>query len=83
MGQVTLELSEATLRKAGELAAKKGMPLGTFLAYQIDELVAANDRYERARASVAQLYPDTAQDDLTIDDPQHFFDRWQNGPPTG
>jgi len=23
------------------------MPLGTFLAYQIDELVAANDRYER------------------------------------
>jgi hypothetical protein len=82
MGQVSLELSEATLRKAGELAAKKGMPLGTFLAYQIDELVAANDRYERARASVAQMFPDTAQD-LAIDDPEHFFNRWQNGPPTG
>ncbi|HEY3606603.1 MAG TPA: hypothetical protein VGL06_03845 [Pseudonocardiaceae bacterium] len=81
MGQVTLELSEATLRKAGELAAKKGMPLDAFLAYQIDELVAANDRYERARASVAQLFPETAQD-LTIDDPQHFFNRWQNDPPT-
>jgi hypothetical protein len=82
MGQVTLELSEATLRKAGELATKKGMPLDAFLAYQIDELVAANDRYERARASVAQMFPDTAQDDLAIDDPQHFFNRWQNDPPT-
>ncbi len=82
MGQVTLELSEATLRMAGELAAKKGMPLGAFLAYQIDELVAANDRYERARASVAQMFPDTAGD-LTIDDPQQFFERWQNGPPIG
>ena len=83
MGQVTLELSEATLRKAAELAAKKGMPLGTFLAYQIDELVAANDRYERARASVAQRFPDIAQDDVAIDDPQQFFERWQNGPPSG
>jgi hypothetical protein len=79
MGQVTLELSDVTMRKAIVLAAKKGVPLSTFLAYQIDEMVAANDRYERAKASVAQLFPET-EDVMTIDDPQSFFDRWQNGP---
>ncbi|HEX4704187.1 MAG TPA: hypothetical protein VH352_18815 [Pseudonocardiaceae bacterium] len=81
MGRVTLELSDVTMRKATVLAAKKGVPLSEFLAYQIDELVEANDRYERARASVAQLFPDT-EDTMTLDDPQRFFDRWQNSPPT-
>lgn len=78
-----MELSDVTLRKATALAARKGVPLATFLAHQIDELIAANDRYERAKASVAHLFPETATDDgpLTVDDPQQFFDRYQNRPP--
>jgi hypothetical protein len=80
MGRVTLELSDATLRKAAMLAAKKGVPLNTFLAYQLDELIAANDRYERARASVATMFPEVPQDAGSENDAQQFFDRWRNGP---
>lgn len=79
MGRVTLELSDATLHKAAMLAAKKGVPLNAFLAHQLDELVAANDRYERARASVATMFPETL-DAVGDHDPQQFFDRWRNGP---
>ena len=52
MGQVTLELSDVTLRKATVLAARKGVPLSTFLAYQINELIeaaAANQLKPRVR----------------------------------
>ena len=80
MGRVTLELSDDTLAKATMLAAKKGLPLRAFLAYQLDELVAANDRFERARASVASMFPETEQDGFVLSDPQQFFDRWRNGP---
>lgn len=78
-----VELSEVTLRKAAALAARKGQPLTAFLAQQIEELVAANDRYERAKASVAHLFPDAidASDPFTVDDPQQFFERFQNRPP--
>ena len=75
MGRVTLELSDSTLDKAAMLAAKKGVPLDAFLAHQLDELVAANDRYERARASVAAVFPETGQDTVS----EQFFDRWRNG----
>lgn len=79
MGRVTLELSDATLRTAAALAARKGVPLSTFLTQHIEELVSACDRYERAKASVAHLFPDVDQDDnVTFDDPQQFFDRYQN-----
>jgi hypothetical protein len=83
MGRITLELSDETLHKASLLAAKKGVPLTMFLAHQVNELVAANDRYERAKASVAHLYPDT-QDDVTTTqtDSESFFDRWRHRPTT-
>jgi hypothetical protein len=83
MGQVLVELSEVTLRTATALAARKGVPLATFLAQQIEELVAANDRYERAKESVANLFPEAATADgpLMVDDPQEFFERYQNRPP--
>ncbi|HEX5407353.1 MAG TPA: hypothetical protein VFX16_34200 [Pseudonocardiaceae bacterium] len=79
MGRVTLELSDSTLDKAAILAAQKGVPLDAFLAHQLDEMVAANDRYERARASVAAVFPDTGQDAMSDNDAQQFFDRWRNG----
>lgn len=72
MGRVTLELSDGTLRKATELAARQGVPLDTFLVHQLDELVAANDRYERAKASVTSMFPDTTAS------PEQFFDRWRD-----
>jgi hypothetical protein len=77
MGRITLELSDETLHKASLLAAKKGVPLTMFLAHQVDELVAANDRYERAKASVAHLYPETEDDVTTQTDGESFFDRWR------
>ena len=76
MGRVTLELSDETLEKAATLAAGKGMPLAVFLAHQVDELVKANDRYERARASVATMFPDAGQEN----DTQRFFERWRSRP---
>ncbi|HEX3647816.1 MAG TPA: hypothetical protein VHV49_05275 [Pseudonocardiaceae bacterium] len=79
MGRVTLELSDGTLRRATEMAQRKGLPLNEFLAHQLDELVAANDRYERARDSVANLFPDLAQDD-PANGAEQFFARWRNGP---
>jgi hypothetical protein len=79
MGRVTLELSDDTLAKATALAAKKGVPLHAFLAYQLDELVAANDRFERARASVATMFPETEHETFPTSDPDQFFDRWRNG----
>ncbi|HKN97766.1 MAG TPA: hypothetical protein VJX10_11655 [Pseudonocardiaceae bacterium] len=75
MGRVTLELSDGTLRKAAALAERKGVPLNEFLAHQLDELVAANDRYERARESVANLFPEAGQDGPA----DQFFARWRNG----
>jgi hypothetical protein len=78
MGRVTIELSDTTLRAATLLAAKKGVPVDTFLAHSLDELVAANDRYERARASVAHRFPDVEQDPLSGGDAEQFFDRWRN-----
>lgn len=80
MGRVTLELSDATLHTAAVLAARKGVSLPVFLAHQLDELVAAHDRYERAKASVATMFPETAQHLLNENDPAQFFDRWRNGP---
>ena len=79
MGRVTLELSDATLQAATLLAAKKGVPLDAFL--QLDELVAANDRYERARASVAYRFPELEQDPSAGGDAEQFFDRWRNSRP--
>ncbi len=81
MGRVTLELSDATLQAATLLAAKKGVPLDAFLAHQLDELVAANDRYERARASVANRFPELEQDPSAGGDSEQFFDRWRNSRP--
>lgn len=72
---MTLELNDGTLRKAAMLAATKGMPLTAFLEYQLDELVAANDRYERAKASVATMFPEIGEES----DAQRFMDRWRDG----
>jgi hypothetical protein len=42
-------------------------------------MVAANDRYERAKDSVANLFPDVAQDG-SVTEAEQFFARWRNGP---
>lgn len=79
MGRVTLELSDGTLRKAAALAERKGLPLNEFLVHQLDEMVAANDRYERAKDSVANLFPEVGQDG-SVTEAEQFFARWRNGP---
>lgn len=79
MGRVTLELSDGTLRKAAALAQRKGLPLNEFLVHQLDEMVAANDRYERAKDSVANLFPEVGQDG-SVTEAEQFFARWRNGP---
>ncbi|HEX5114470.1 MAG TPA: hypothetical protein VFW65_04640 [Pseudonocardiaceae bacterium] len=76
---MTLELSDGTLRKAAALAERKGLPLNEFLVHQLDEMVAANDRYERAKDSVANLFPEVGQDG-SVTEAEQFFARWRNGP---
>lgn len=49
MSNVTLSLSDETIRKAKVLAAKRGMSMSALLAKQLDELTAADERYEHAK----------------------------------
>jgi hypothetical protein len=52
---VTLSLSKETLKKARVLAAERGTSMSGLLTGQIEELVAKNDTYERARASALAM----------------------------
>jgi hypothetical protein len=47
---LTIQLDEATIRHAKIVAAHRGISLSGLVAQQLNELAAADDRYERARA---------------------------------
>lgn len=53
---VTISLSQETLRKAKILAAKRSTSISGLLAQQVEMLVGAEEAYERsARAALAML----------------------------
>jgi Family of unknown function (DUF6364) len=47
---LTIQLDEATIRHAKIVAAHRGLSLSSLVAQQLNELVEADERYERARA---------------------------------
>ena len=47
---LTIQLDEATIRRAKIVAAHRGMSLSSLVAQQLGELAEAEERYERARA---------------------------------
>jgi Family of unknown function (DUF6364) len=47
---LTVQLDEVTIRHAKIVAAHRGMSLSGLVAQQLEELAAADQRYERARA---------------------------------
>ena len=47
---LTIQLDDATIRHAKIVAAHRGMSLSGLVAQQLNELVEADERYERARA---------------------------------
>jgi cytosine/adenosine deaminase-related metal-dependent hydrolase len=48
---VTLSISEETLRMAKHLAVEKGTSLSRLLSEHLEEIVRTQDRFERARTS--------------------------------
>jgi antitoxin component of RelBE/YafQ-DinJ toxin-antitoxin module len=47
---LTIQLDEATIRRARVVAAHRGMSLSGLVALQLSQLAEADERYERARA---------------------------------
>ena len=47
---LTIQLDDATIRQAKIVAAHRGLSLSGLVAQQLNELAAADQRYERARA---------------------------------
>ena len=52
---LTLQLDQATIRKAKVLAAKRGTSISAFVAAQITESVEMDDAYESARRAALEL----------------------------
>lgn len=48
---LTIQLDEATIRRAKVVAAHRGLSLSGLVAQQLNELAEAEQRYERARAA--------------------------------
>jgi Family of unknown function (DUF6364) len=47
---LTIQLDEATIRRAKIVAAHRGLSLSSLVAQQLNDLAEADQRYERARA---------------------------------
>lgn len=55
---LTIQLDDATIRHAKIVAAHRGMSLSGLVAQQLNELVEADVRYERARAVALKALAD-------------------------
>ena len=49
---LTIQLDEATIRRAGVIAAEHGISIGELVTEQIEQLVAEADRYNAAREQI-------------------------------
>jgi hypothetical protein len=49
---LTIQLDEATMRRVKILAAERGVSIGELVTQQIEQMVAAVDRYSAAREQI-------------------------------
>ena len=49
---LTIQLDDATIRRAKIIAAEQGISIGGFVAQQITQMVAEADRYNAAREQI-------------------------------
>ncbi len=49
---LTIQLDDATIRRAKVIAAEHGVSIGGLVAQQIEQLVAGEDRYHSAREQI-------------------------------
>lgn len=57
---LTIQLDEATIRRARVAAAHRGMSLSGLVAQQLSRLAEADERYERARSVAMEAMSDAA-----------------------
>jgi hypothetical protein len=58
---LTVSLESDTVRRAKTVAAKRGLSVSALVAQQIEDLTAADERYERARDSALRMMADVEQ----------------------
>ncbi|HEY3056340.1 MAG TPA: DUF6364 family protein [Thermoanaerobaculia bacterium] len=51
---LTIQLDEATIRRAKIIAAERGISIGGLVAQQIEQMVAEADRYNESRDQILQ-----------------------------
>lgn len=56
---LTVQLDDEVIRRAKALAARRGTSVSAMVAQHIDELTAADERYQRARESALRMMAET------------------------
>lgn len=59
---LTVQLDEDHIRRAKALAARRGTSVSAMVAKHIDELTAADERYQRARESALRMLAETREE---------------------
>jgi len=72
---LTIQLDEATIRRAKIVAAHRGLSLSGLVAQQLIELAEADQRYERARAVALGALGDAAGGEAPIWSREELYDR--------
>jgi hypothetical protein len=71
---LTIQLDEATIRRAKVVAAYRGLSLSGLVAQQLNELVEADERYERARAVALGALADATSGGASIWRREELYD---------
>jgi hypothetical protein len=58
---LTVSLESDTVRRAKTVAAKRGLSVSALVAQQLEDVTAADERYERARESALRMMADVEQ----------------------
>lgn len=64
---LTVSLETETVRRAKAVAAKRGLSVSALVAQQIEDVTAADERYERARESALRMMAEVEQRARSMD----------------
>lgn len=64
---LTVSLESEAVRRAKIVAAKRGLSVSALVAQQIEDVTAADERYERARESALRMMAEVEQRASSID----------------